>query len=304
MKPLSSQLTNSRSGLCALAIAPAKRLIRPLIRPFRTVRVLTRAPAEIIKCKLRGRSSIFFVQVGSNDGLSGDPLHNLIKSNPTWKGIFIEPVRYAFDRLRSNYNGDDRFVFENIAISDSSGEVDFFYVSEDAKAKLGQLPYWYDQLGSFDREHIVKHLEGRIEPFIVKERVKCETLSQVLNRNHVRTIDLLHIDVEGFDYNILSQVDFLRYLPDVILFEHKHLVPNDKDNAGRLLKSYGYRVGEFGGDTLAWRPKWICRLVSLRTSVAKRLGGGVDSDVSFSSGVCFQFRMRSTCKEGHAVSDR
>jgi FkbM family methyltransferase len=243
--------TKSFFELCGLVMASAKRLIRPLIRPFRDQN-LTMPPAEFIKRKLRKRSSIFFVQVGSNDGLNGDPLHNLIKSNPRWKGIFIEPVKYAFDRLRSNYNGDARFVFENIAISESPGEADFFYVSEDAKTKLGELPYWYDQLGSFDREHIVKHLEGQLEPFIVKERVKCETLTHVLNRNHVSKIDLLHIDVEGFDYNILSKVDFLRYRPDVILFEHKHLTQNNRRNARLLLKSYGYTLGVFGGDTLAW----------------------------------------------------
>jgi FkbM family methyltransferase len=272
VKPLSPQLTNSLLELCGLAIAPAKRLIRPLIRPFRTVRVLTVAPADLIKRKLRGRSSIFFVQVGSNDGLNGDPLHNLIKGNPRWKGVFIEPVRYTFDRLRSNYNGDDRFVFENIAISESVGEVDFFYVSEDAKAKLGQLPYWYDQLGSFDREHIVKHLEGRLEPFIVKERVKCETLNHVLSRNRVSKIDLLHIDVEGFDYNILAQVDFLRYRPDVILFEHRHLTSNNKRNAVRLLKSHGYTLGEFGGDTLAWLGwRRYARLIGRQPSRAHKM---------------------------------
>lgn len=33
------------------------------------------------------------------------------------------------------------------------------------------LPVWYDQLGSFDRQHIVKHLDGRLEPFIVTSNV-------------------------------------------------------------------------------------------------------------------------------------
>jgi FkbM family methyltransferase len=233
-------------------IATAKRLIRPLIRPFSTVRRLTEAPADIIKRKLDRRTSVFFVQVGSNDGLNGDPLHKLIKSNLKWKGVFIEPVRYAFERLRRNYGAHEKFVYENVAIAETAGEIDFFYVSEDAKQKLDHLPQWYDQLGSFDRAHIVKHLDGRLEPFIVKERVKCETLNEVLDRNHVSEIDLLHIDAEGFDYNVLIQINFVKYRPYVIVFEHKHLTPNSKLNAIVLLKRHGYTIGEFGGDTVAW----------------------------------------------------
>src|SRR5215467_4330257 len=122
MKSLPLNWKNSVLELWDMGFAAAKLPIRSLVRSFRRVRGLTNAgPAEVIKRKLHSRSSVFFVQVGSNDGLNGDPLHKLIKSDPRWKGIFIEPVRYAFDRLRLNYDGEDRFVYENVAISDLSG---------------------------------------------------------------------------------------------------------------------------------------------------------------------------------------
>ena len=192
--------------------------MRTLISSLRKVRSPIQViPSEVIARKFHGRSSVFFVQVGANDGVNGDPLHDLIKSNPEWRGIFVEPVRYAFDRLRSNYDGEARFVFENTAIADYNGEADFFFVTEEAKCALEGLPNWYDQLGSFDRNHLVNHLDGQLEPFITMERVKCETLMSLLDRNRVTKLDLLHIDVEGFDYRILKQFDFIRYRPDVIL---------------------------------------------------------------------------------------
>jgi hypothetical protein len=76
-------------------------------------------------------------------------------------------------------------------------------------------------------------------------------LQALLDRNGVKTVDLLNIDTEGFDYNVLSQVDFDRYKPLVILYEHKHLPVDEKNRAYELLTGRGYTCVEYGGDTLA-----------------------------------------------------
>jgi len=36
-------------------------------------------------------------------------------------------------------------------------------------------------------------------------------------------VNLLCIDVEGFDYNILKLFDFKKYSPEIVLYESKHL---------------------------------------------------------------------------------
>jgi hypothetical protein len=64
-----------------------------------------------------GKSQVFFVQVGSNDGLQGDPIHDFIVSRQSWRGIFIEPVYFLFQRLRKNYGDAERFVFEHVALT-------------------------------------------------------------------------------------------------------------------------------------------------------------------------------------------
>ena len=120
-----------------------------------------------IQKTLRYQDSIFF-QVGSNDGKQGDPLHDIIVNSKNWKGIFIEPVSFLFERLKNNYGNYDRFIFEKQAISTSKSIAEFYYVSERAKIELGnELPYWYDQLGSFNKNHILKYLNGLLEPYIV-----------------------------------------------------------------------------------------------------------------------------------------
>lgn len=198
------------------------------------------------------KNSIFFIQVGSNDGVQGDPLHEIIVANDRWKGIFIEPVGLLFERLKRNYGNSERFIFENKAIALNAGTIEFFYVSEKAKVTLGDsLPYWYDQLGSFDRNHILKHLDGILEPFIISEGISSVPLQDIIDKHNVPEVDFIHIDAEGYDYNVLLTIDFSRCKPSVILYEHKHLSDIESKSAELLLTQNGYDCVQYSSDTLA-----------------------------------------------------
>jgi FkbM family methyltransferase len=226
------------------------RKIYRLCRPTTTMLI----QAQIVRY-LKHKESVFFVQVGSNDGLQGDPIHDLIISHAHWKGIFIEPVPYLFHRLRRNYGNADRFIFENVAISKKSELRQFYYVSEDAKAALGEnLPFWYDQTGSFDKSHLMEHVDRinmALQSYIVEEHIRTRSLQELFDRHDIQEIDLVHIDAEGYDYHILSQLDFLRYRPAVILFEHEHLSDDEKKLAQRLVEKHNYHCIAYGGDILA-----------------------------------------------------
>jgi FkbM family methyltransferase len=203
---------------------------------------------------LKSRQPVFFVQVGANDGVKADPIHELIRQNEHWRGIFIEPIRSVFHRLRQTYGDSERFIFENVAIGAEKGTRSFYYLSEEAGRDASlSLPFYYDQLGSFDRNHIFKHFDRRVEPFIIEEQIECVTLQEVLDRNHVAALDLLHVDVEGFDYQVLSQLDLSRYQPAAILFEHKHLPAEDMSKANARLETSGYKLFRYDVDTLAIR---------------------------------------------------
>jgi FkbM family methyltransferase len=211
--------------------------------------------SEEIWAALEHAEDVFFVQVGSNDGVQGDPLHPLIRTHPEWRGLFIEPVPYLFERLRRNYvrlpSARSRFSFENVAIAAESGRRPFYYVSARARARGDELPIWCEQLGSFNREHILGHLEGRLAPHIVEQDVECATLSEVLVRNRVGRLDLLHIDTEGYDYKVLLQMDWRRWRPRVLVFEVVHLSEQDRTEAVALLRSERYRLSILGYDLLA-----------------------------------------------------
>lgn len=191
------------------------------------------------------------VQIGSNDGMSNDPLHELLLQRELWRALLVEPVPYLFDRLKTNYPDSSRFAFANLAIGEP-GPREFFWVDSSAKSELTDLPYWFDQLGSFDRKHITKHLDGRLEPYIRSTTIQAVSLSQLLDQFAVKQVTLLHIDAEGYDYEILKQLDLRRWQPDLILFEHMHLPAADKARAHQMLAEL-YDLHGLGGDTLAVR---------------------------------------------------
>lgn len=192
-------------------------------------------------------ANINIVQVGSNDGISGDPLFNLINKNVGWEALFIEPVPYLFERLKENYENQPRFRFENVAINDGAYQ-SFYSVKDSAKLEIPNLPKWYDQLGSFNRENITKHLNGVLEPYIIESRIQGFKLPDVLRTNKIKSIDLIHIDAEGHDWIILSQLDLNLFSPKAILFEHKHLKSEEKQKSLEYLNKHNYTVFELGCD--------------------------------------------------------
>ena len=194
-------------------------------------------------------NNAFLVQIGSNDGKTGDPLYPLLQKHKSWKALFVEPVPYSFDQLKKNYPDNNRFQFENVAINEGESMV-FYWVDDQAKKDLPDLPYWFNQLGSFDRTHIMKHFDGALEPFIRSTLLEGINLNTLFKRNKVSKISVLHIDTEGYDWKILSQLDLNNFEPDFILYEHHHLSPSDKEDSIIFLNKK-YHLFSIGIDILA-----------------------------------------------------
>jgi FkbM family methyltransferase len=208
------------------------------------------SPIEYVK-QLNG--NIFFVQVGANCD-NGDPVR-CVATERGWSGLLIEPVPHIFRQLARSYEQYSAIKLANIAVANSGGTIPFYYLAEQAKRAL-DLPEWCDGLGSMDPEHIVSELPEQfanaVRPFIVEGTLPCATLDSIFATHSVERVDLLQIDTEGQDYAILQQINFERYCPTILIYEHKHLSRPDKDAAWRLLQKRGYRLREFSADTVAW----------------------------------------------------
>lgn len=192
---------------------------------------------------------IHFVQVGSNDGMSGDPLHPYIRHNQ-WRGILVEPMESVFGRLVENYKQEsERLFFAKVAIGTVDGNTPFYYVDDPNR----ELPEWASQLSSFNREVIEKHrvyFPG-IETRIREKPIETLRFDSLLRRYDFNTVDLVHIDTEGSDYDTLKTINFDQISPDIIIYEQKHIPVHQVRESVRFLKDRGYKLFICKGDCLA-----------------------------------------------------
>lgn len=199
--------------------------------------------------ELERMEEIFFIQVGANDGIVHDPLYRYVIRN-NWKGILIEPVKYYFDRLKKNYANGRYLTFENIAISSRDELRDFYRIREGIEF----LPDWTKGLGSFNRDVLMKHrwVIPNLEEYIIKEQVECLSFKSLLKRHAVEKCELMMIDTEGYDYEIIKQIDFNCVQPRVIVYEHKHFTRADRLDCEQLLRSKNYRLQKNFSNTMAY----------------------------------------------------
>lgn len=200
----------------------------------------------ISKFKQMGR--VTFIQVGSNNGINGDPLYPFIMKNML-NGLLVEPVAYLFEELLENYKSKAGVLqFENSALANMAGPMPFYRLK---KADRSDLPVFYDQIGSFNKEVVLKHKPGipGFDDLFIVDNVNTLTFQELVDKYQIQHFDLLHIDTEGYDYEILKMVDFSLYHPSMIMFEHIHLSVDDYRNALKLLKNAGYRCGRVHRDT-------------------------------------------------------
>lgn len=192
-----------------------------------------------------------FIKVGANDGVSGDPFGTSLLDFQKWSGVLVEPVPYCADRLRKIYTDHLRFAIDTCAVGPTRGKASFFYVSEFAAQSLPDTPEWYDQLGSFDRNHISKHWEGKLDPFIESLDVDVKPLTEILHEHNISHVTLLHVDTEGFDLEVLKSLGLPALCPSWILIEYKHLSAEDKSEMLSILLRAEYDVFDTKHDFFA-----------------------------------------------------
>jgi len=190
----------------------------------------------------------FFLEVGASDGVTGDHLRPYVLAGE-WRGLMVEPVPYVFERLRHNYAGIDRVALENVAVADHDGVAQFHHFAEVEDPEPGVAPDVRHALGSFSRDLVASHSFPDHESAIVSTEIACTTLQSLLDKHGVGRLDLMVIDTEGYDFEIIRQIDFSTYRPRVLVYEDIHLSPEDHAECSELLQGLGYELLEEVFDT-------------------------------------------------------
>lgn len=167
-------------------------------------------------------------------------------------GIFIEPVKYYFDKLPNCKK-------ENVAISDYDGEIEIFYLTEEDIVRINKnriesdkLPEWIKGCNSVGKPHptTLKYID--VEN-IRKDIVKVVKIKSIIEKYGLNRIEFLKIDTEGHDCIILNNyLDEVDIIPDKIQFENNRLTNKTEciKLVERLLK-IGYKIEYLPKDILA-----------------------------------------------------
>ena len=194
----------------------------------------------------------YFVQIGAHNGITSDPFHRFLIENLAWESLLIEPQKRCIDTLRYIYADRENIRIEHAAIGPEQQTLRLYKVSDSAEG----LPHWANQLASVRREVILSHQDRipDIERYIQAEDVRCLGLAQVLAKHRFPRVDLLATDTEGFDFEIVKQIDSLESPPQFIYYEHLHLSREEYTQSLRFLEDRGYRTHAVNnGDTFAMK---------------------------------------------------
>jgi FkbM family methyltransferase len=206
---------------------------------FRRKQTLTTVASRVLSTIANTQKRVHFVQVGSNDADFGDPLRAFILRGG-WHGVMIEPVPYVFARLRQKYSAFPDITCLNIAIAETDSTREFFHLRESGD----DLPKWYDQVGSFSKEHVLKHQQyiPDLPDRLITSLVQCKPLSSVLASFESNSLDVLHSDIEGHDDLVVSALLSSSYRPKVLIYEHMHLPAQVAEVTREKLIKAGYQL--------------------------------------------------------------
>ena len=153
---------------------------------------------HIFKTKKNG----FYVDVGCQHPIKNNNTYLLYKKN--WSGINIDLDAVNID-LFNYFRKNDTNV--HAAVSDKVEEVDLYYYHQKSP------------INTLDKDVSLRQ-NAKVEK---KIKIQTNTLSNIFDELSVKKIDLLTIDVEGYELKILKGLNFEKYHPSVIIVEYLDL---------------------------------------------------------------------------------
>jgi FkbM family methyltransferase len=154
----------------------------------------------------------FFVEAGANDGFQQSNTYYLERFHG-WRGILIEPIPELYAEAVDERPASRVVNAALVSPEDAGGTIQMRFG--------GLMSIVAGSRGS--RHTDLEYLEGgfalEAEKASYDVQVPARTLSEILDEVKPPKIDLLSLDVEGFEPQALAGLDFDRHAPDHMLVE-------------------------------------------------------------------------------------
>ena len=164
------------------------------------------------------------------------------------KVLLVEPVPHNVIAIKKNLIHLENVIIEQVALSNKNESKNFYFVKENSIHKLKK--HWSSGIGSFNKQHILDHKSKRFkieEEDIEKISINTIRFKDLVEKYQIEQINKLLIDVEGSEYEILSDIDFNSLDIKKILFEYKHFDGYQK--TGKKLEETLEKLNKNGYET-------------------------------------------------------
>lgn len=227
-----------------------KPVLMDRLKPFvRALGYATPLQRELRK-RFRSAPPCRAIQIGAHDGVTHDPFREYL-IQPGWESIVLEPNPAIFPTLAANYRAYPNVVPRNLAASYTADRLSLWVLAEEFLSKRSDSSV-LSTLVSHSRETMEEHLRmvDGASASLREIVVPCVTVEALLEEQGWPRIDALFVDVEGFENDILLNMDCARLDARYIVFEH-HLLADQGAAIVEKLTGFGYVCIRIASDTLA-----------------------------------------------------
>ena len=192
---------------------------------------------EEIICNYFSNRLGIVLDIGANDGKTFSNSLALIEKG--WSAICIEPTEEAFVRLFNLHKNNSLVVCLNVAITEKSGTNVMLVNGVHYKDDVGLLSIVCGE--NFDVTKPIEKNEYNWQNYQTVKTLTFEDMVSEITINIEKGIDLITVDAEGYDYDILKQIDLQKYNTKMVIVETDNLSSTNQ-KFEILLQQQGFKL--------------------------------------------------------------
>lgn len=198
---------------------------------------------------------ITILQIGANDGQQSDFVNKFVKENNVTLHT-LEPIPHYYQELKNYYQNYNNVFTYNYAITNKTGTDYINFIPDNPS-----MPAWLKGCSSFFTDRNIlsgfimwdtnglpiqkynqEHVLSYIKQYTQKIPVNCITFNDFITKFNIPNIDVLVIDTEGYEYQILKQINLNKYPIPVIILEYIYLPQPSKNGVKSIFARNHYHI--------------------------------------------------------------